>query len=106
MPTISLTQIAVIAGKLVIIGLLFALMVSFMGTFQSMISSLLSNTFSSLGSINSLNLGYIAGAIGLDAFINTMLTSLYAGGSLYISGMVGIIIFKHSIKVYQTITNF
>jgi len=106
MPTISLTQIAVITGKLVIIGLLFALMVSFMGTFQSMISSLLSNTFTSMGSINSLNLGYIAGAIGLDTFINTLLASLYTGGSLYISGMVGIIIFKHSIKVYQTITNF
>ncbi len=106
MPTISLTQIAIIAGKLVIIGLLFALMVSFMGTFQSMISSLLSNTFTSMGSINSLNLGYITGAIGLDTFINTLLVSLYTGGSLYISGMVGIIIFKHSIKVYQTITNF
>ncbi len=106
MPTISLTQIAIIAGKLAIIGLLFALMVSFMGTFQSMISNLLSNTFSSMGSINSLNLGYIAGAIGLDSFVNALLASLYTGGSLYISGMVGIIIFKHSIKVYQTITNF
>lgn len=106
MPTISLTQIAVIAGKLVIIGLLFSLMVSFMGTFQSMISGLLSNIFSSLGSINSLNLGYVAGAIGMDSFVNTLLVSLYTGGSLYISGMVGIIIFKYSIQAYKTITNF
>jgi len=106
MPTISLTQIAIIAGKLIIIGLLFALMVSYMGDFQTIISDLLSKIFTSFNSIDSVNLGYLAGVLGFDTFINAIFTSLYAGGSLYISGMVGIIIFKYSIKVYQTITNF
>jgi len=106
MPTISLTQIALIASKLIVVGILFALMLSFMGDFSLMITTSISSIFNSTSSMNSLNLGYFAGAIGLDTFVNTLLASLYTAGSLYISGMVGIIIFKYSIKVYQTITNF
>lgn len=106
MPTISLTQIAIIAGKLVIMGLLFAVITSFMDEFNTMISTLLSTVFGSFDSVNSLNIGYVAGAIGAVDFLNLLFTSIYTAGSLYISGMVGIIIFKYSIKVYQTITNF
>jgi len=106
MPTISLTQIAIIAGKIIIIGLLFIIISTYMGVFSAMISNLLSTVFSSFGSVNTLNIGYVAGVIGAVDFLNLLFASIYTAGNLYISGMVGIIIFKYSIKVYQTITNF
>ena len=106
MPTINLTQIALIAAKINLVTILFAIMVSYMGEFQSLISVILSKIFGGFGEHGSLNLGYVAGAIGLSSFLNLLVASLYSAGSLYISGMVGIIIFKYSIKVYQTITNF
>lgn len=106
MPTINLTQIALIASKFILIGVLFSIIISYMDVFQLFISNLISSIFSSFASLDSLNLGYVAGAIGLVSFLNLLLTSLYIAGGLYMSGMVGIIIFHYTFKIYQTITNF
>ena len=103
MPTINLTQVALLSFKLTVMGIIFAIIVSFMSSFSNTVSSILTTLFSSVGSVGSLNLGYVAGAIGADIFINNVLSSVYIAGSVYVSAMVSILIFKHSLNIYKMI---
>ena len=101
MPTINLTQIALLAFKAIVMGIIFSVIVSFMSSFSSTVSSILNTLFGSVGSVGSLNIGYVAGAIGADTFINNLLSSVYIAGAVYVSAMVSILIFQYSLKVYN-----
>jgi len=103
MPTINLTQIALLAFKATIMIAFFSIIVSFMSSFSVMMQGILSTLFSSVGAVGSLNIGYVAGAIGADTFINNVLSSVYIAGAVYVSAMVSILVFKYSTKIYQTI---
>jgi len=101
--SVDFTKIAIIVVKILVIGVVFAIIISFMSTFSGMIGSALGSMFSSTGTLGSLNLGYVAGAVGADTFVNNVLASVYIAGSFYISSMVGILIFQYSIKIYDMV---
>ena len=103
MPTINLTQLGLIAAKALVMIAFFSLFVSFMSNFSSMLISIIGKLFGSVGAVGSLNLGYVAGAIGLDVFINNLLSSVYIAGSVYVSAMITILIFKNSVTIYKLV---
>jgi len=101
MPTINLTLIAQIAGKLIIFGILAGILLSFVGSFYEIISTIIGKMSGVSSSVNGLNLGWFANAIGLVSFLNTLMVSLYVAVSIFVSGLVTILGFKFGIRFYQ-----
>ena len=74
-----------------------------MGTFSTTMQSILVTLFSSVDSVATVNLGYVAGVIGVADFINNLLSSIYIAGSVYVSAMVSILTFQYTTKIYATL---
>jgi type III secretory pathway component EscU len=103
MPTFSLVEIGKIIFKVAVIAIIAGLIVSFVGSFVTIISDVVSN-LSGVGSlVNGLNLGWFANTIGLVDFLNTMMNVLYIAGSTLISGVITILGFKYGMKFYTHI---
>ena len=98
MPVFSLVEIAKLTGKI----LVFAFMLTILKNFSVEILDVIRTVITSMlpDSLNGLNLGFFANAIGLVDFLNTLLSSLYVAGGIFISGLISIIVFKYSIKAY------
>jgi hypothetical protein len=103
MPTINLTLIAQIAGKLIIVAILAGLLLSFVGSFVGIISSLISNMSGISSTINGLDLGWFAETIGLVSFLNSLMQSFYYAVSIFMSGLVTILGFKFGIRFYNSL---
>jgi len=101
MPTISLTRLALLAIKILIAGVIFGIIIAFMGTFGDLLTAGLNKAFASSSTVNGVNLGYVAGAIGLDTFVNNVLSSIYIAVAFYGSAMITIIGFKYVVKMYS-----
>ena len=98
--TIDFTRIAILVGKIALMLIVFGIMISFMSDFGNMITSALTTAFGDVNTIGSLNIGYVAGAIGADVFINNLLNSLYIAIAFYGSSMLSIIGFKYVVKMF------
>jgi len=98
--TIDFTRIAILVGKIALMLVVFGIMISFMSDFGNMITSALATAFGDVNTIGSLNIGYVAGAIGADVFINNLLNSLYIAIAFYGSSMLSIIGFKYVVKMF------
>jgi hypothetical protein len=103
MPNISLVELAKIVAKLALVALLSSLILGFVGSFVSVIISIMSTMSSSLSTLNGVNLGWFANAIGLVSMLNALLQSLYIAGSVLISGVVAIFTFKFGMKFYDNL---
>jgi len=103
MPNISLVELAKILIKLTLIALLTTVIISFVGNFTTMIIQVISNLTGSLNSVNGVNLGWFANAIGLVSMLNSLMQSLYIAGSILISGVVTILSFKFGIRFYENL---
>ncbi len=103
MPNIDLVQIAKIALKLLIIGLLMTVIMTFISHFVSMLQNIIGQMSNSVQSVNGINLGWFANTIGLVSMLNALMQSLYIGASILISGVVTIIGFKYGMKLYQNL---
>lgn len=99
----DVVKIAITGVKILVIGTVFTMIISFVNSITTKIGSIISTAFGEVNAVGSLDLGYVAGAIGADEFINALLSSLYIAISLYGSVMISIIIFKYSIIIYKTI---
>ena len=100
MPTINLTEIAKIIGKLIVIAILAGIILQFVGNFVGIISTILSKLGGISSSVNGLNLGWFANAIGLVSFLNSLMVSLYVAISILISGIATILGFKFGIRFF------
>jgi len=103
MPTISLTELAKIASKIIIIAILAGIILSFVGSFVSIISNIFSKLSGISASVNGLNLGWFANAIGLVSFLNSLMVSFYVAISILVSGTVTILSFKFGIQFYKNL---
>jgi len=103
MPTINLTQLAQITAKLIVFGILTGLILTFVGSFVGIISTIISQMSGASSSVNGLDLGWFANTIGLVSFLNSLMQSFYYAGSIFVSGLVTIIGFKFGIKFYQNL---
>ena len=103
MPTISLTELAKIAGKLIVIALLSALIIGFIGNLINTFTTIIQHLTGATNSINGLNLGWFAGAIGLTDFLNALMQSLYIAGGIFLSGIITIYSFKTGMKFYNNL---
>ena len=103
MPNIDLVGIAKIALKLLIIALLATLIVTFVGHFATYLITVIQHLTGALSTVNGVNLGYFANAIGLVTFLNSLMQSLYIAGSILISGVISILTFKYGIRLYNSL---
>ncbi len=106
MPIISLTELAKIAAKLIVIAILAGIILTFIGSFVGIISIIFSKMSGISSSINGLNLGWFASAIGLVSFLNSLMVSFYVAISVLVSGMVTILGFKYGIQFYKLLMKF
>jgi len=100
MPVINLIELGKIILKLLLIGALTAIVVSYAGTFTHTIGQLLTKMSTSGSTVNNLNLGWFASSIGLVDFLNALMQSLYVAGSFLVSGVIVVLSFKHGIKLF------
>lgn len=104
MPTFSLVAIAKYGFTLFVVGLLTVTLISYVGDFMAIIGELLSKISSSTSTVNGLNLGWFANAIGLVDFMNSLMASLYVAGAFFVSSLVSILGLKFVIKLYTSFT--
>ena len=100
MPTINLTDLAKIVIKLLIIGILSTIIISFVGNFMTTLSDVVVRMSGAGDSVSGLNLGWFANAIGLVDFLNSLMQSLYISGGILISGVITILSFKFGTKFF------
>ena len=105
MPVVNLVGIARIVGKLIVIGVLAGIIFSFFGSFINILTNIFHNVDGISSSVNGLNLGWFADAIGLVSFLNTLMSSFYVAISVLASGTVTILSFKHGIRYYSMLLN-
>ena len=103
MPTFNLAEIAKIIIKLIVIGILAGIILTFIGSFSNIISTILSKIGIISSSVNGLNLGWFANAIGLVSFLNSLMVSFYLALSILFSGVVTILGFKFGIQFYNNL---
>jgi len=103
MPTISLTELAKISGKLIVIALLSALIIGFIGSLINTFTTIIQHLTGATNSVNGLNLGWFASAIGLTDFLNALMQSLYVAGGIFLSGIITIYSFKTGMKFYNNL---
>jgi len=103
MPTINLTELAKIALKLLLMGVLAGIIISFVGSFITTLSDVISRMSGAGSAVAGLNLGWFAGAIGLVDFLNALMQSLFIAGGILISGVITILTFKFGMKFYTNL---
>jgi len=101
LPTISLIELAKIIAKIAVIVILAGIIYSFMQSFVGIITNIFAKFAGITSSVNGLNLGWFAGAIGLVSFLNALMSSLSVAVSILVSGMVTILGFKFGIRFYN-----
>jgi len=99
----GLQDTARIAVKIILIGIFFAVIYSFISEFNGYLQSLVLQIVSSFSSINGLDLGYFAGAVGLVSFLNNLLQSLFLAGKIFISVVSSLLVFKFVAKMFNTV---
>lgn len=105
MPNIDLVELGKLAFKIAIILLLASLLLGFVGSFVSIIFNIISYASGSLDGLNGLDLGYVASAIGLVTFLNSLFASLYVAGSILLSATALILGWRFGTKILKIITN-
>jgi len=98
----GLQDTARIVAKIFIIGIFFALMFSFISQIDGIFKSLFTTVANSFSSVNGLNLGYFAGAVGLVDFLNSLLQSLLVASKIFLSSIFTIMVFKFISKMFNT----
>lgn len=104
MPTVSIIQIAKYAFTIGIVVSLTVLLVSYVSSFGSLFSELLSKISGFGSNVNGLNLGWFANSIGLVEFMNSIMISLYVAGAFFVSSLVTLLGFKFVMKFYVAFT--
>ena len=104
MPTISLVQLAKYVFTVAMIGILTYTIVSYVGSFVSILGGVFQKVSGFGSSVNGLNLGWFANAIGLVGFLNALLSSLYIAGAFLVSSLTTILGFKFLVKFYISFT--
>ena len=103
MPTISLTELAKIALKIIIIGILATIIIGYVGSLINVLTDVIGHLKGSLNSVNGLNMGWFSNAIGLVDFLNAFMQSLFIAGGIFLSGVITIFTFKIGSKFYNNL---
>jgi len=103
MPSISLVELAKILVKLGLIAFIASLILGFVSSFVSIVISLINGMSNSLSTLNGINLGWFANAIGLVSMLNSLLQTLYIASSVLISGIITVFVFKFGIRFYDNL---
>jgi hypothetical protein len=103
MPTWNIIEALKLAGKFTLIALLSGLMFDFTMTFKALLIDLIHKIGGSWDGVNNIDLGYVGGLIGLDDFLNAIVSMLDIAGTFAITGILSIFAFKFTLIFYRSI---
>ena len=101
MPNLDLIAILKISFKLVLVGIMLALLLSYGVELRTLLTDLVQKITGSTNGLNNLNLGCVGEKLGFVAFMNSAVNTLWIAGHTLLSGVVVIFSFKYGIEVYK-----
>jgi hypothetical protein len=104
MPVFSPLEIIRITIKLALIATVIAILFNFSSEFKDIATNLLGKIGLSMNSVDGLDLGWFAGAIGLTLFLNTLMGNVVTAGHVLVGAVIAIFIFKYSVQIYAFLT--
>jgi len=73
---------------------------SFLPELSDLLKTTMDKALEPLGLLNGLDLHCIAGLIGLDVFLNSLLNMVLLAGTFYISAIASILVVKYTIMLF------
>ena len=106
MPVFDFKALLITLGKIVLMGFVFSSMILFFSYLGGELTAIITKAFSLTGSIDNIEFGYFACAIGLDKFLTDLVASIYVAVSVYLSSLISIIVFRYTVVLFKMLMNF
>ena len=101
MPNIDIIAILKISFKLLLVGIMLSLLLSYGVELRGLLTDLIQKITSSTSGLNNMNLGCVGEKLGFVSFMNSAVNTLWIAGHTLLSGVVVIFGFKYGIEIYK-----
>ncbi len=106
MPVFDFKALLITLGKIVLMGFVFSSMILFFSYLGGELKAIITKAFSLTDSLDNIEFGYLACAIGLDKFLIDLVASIYVAVSVYLSSLISIIVFRYTVVLFKMLMNF